>query len=84
MVATRAWPGLRFGAGPRGALALVRAARAHALLSGRDHVVPDDVKRIALPALVHRVIVSPELEIEGQRAEQVIPAILEKAEAPRA
>jgi MoxR-like ATPase len=81
---TRSWPGLRFGAGPRGTLALVRAARAFALLAGRDHVLPDDVKRVALPALVHRVILSPELEIEGQRAENVLPSILEKAEAPRA
>jgi MoxR-like ATPase len=81
--ATRSWKGLRVGAGPRGAIALVRAARALALLSGRDHVLPDDVKGVALAALGHRVIVSPELEIEGQRAEQVIPAILEKVEAPR-
>jgi MoxR-like ATPase len=81
--ATRAWKGLRNGAGPRGAISLVRAARAMALLSGRDHVLPDDIKAIALPALGHRVIVSPELEIEGQRAEHVIPAVLEKVEAPR-
>jgi MoxR-like ATPase len=81
--ATRTWKGLRAGAGPRGAIALVRAARAKALLAGRDHVLPDDVKSVALPALGHRVILSPELEIEGQRAEHVIPAILEKVEAPR-
>ena len=82
--ATRAWKGLRNGAGPRGAISLVRAARAMALLAGRDHVLPDDVKAVALPALGHRVIVSPELEIEGQRAEHVIPGVLEKVEAPRA
>ena len=82
--ATRTFKGLRVGAGPRGAISLVRAARAMALLAGRDHVLPDDVKAIALSALGHRVIVSPELEIEGQRAEHVIPAILEKVEAPRA
>ncbi len=81
--ATRSWKGLRCGAGPRGAIALVRAARAKALLSGRDHVLPDDVKSVSLSALGHRVILSPELEIEGQRAEHVIPAILEKVEAPR-
>ena len=82
--ATRAWKGLRNGAGPRGAISLVRAGRAMALLNGRDHVLPDDIKATALSALGHRVIVSPELEIEGQRAEHVIPAILEKVEAPRA
>ncbi len=81
--ATRTWKGLRCGAGPRGAIALVRAARAKALLAGRDHVLPDDVKAVSLSALGHRVILSPELEIEGQRAEHVIPAILEKVEAPR-
>ncbi len=82
--ATRTWPGLRIGAGPRGALSMVRAARGRALLLGRDFVLPDDVKRVALAALGHRVVVSPELEIEGQRAEQIIPSILEKVEAPRA
>jgi MoxR-like ATPase len=81
--ATRSWKGLRFGAGPRGAIALVRAARAMALLAGRDHVLPDDVKEAALPALGHRVLLSPELEIEGQRAEHVIPALLEKVDSPR-
>jgi MoxR-like ATPase len=82
--ATRAWKGLRNGAGPRGAISLIRGARAMALLAGRDHVLPDDIQAVALPALGHRVIVSPELEIEGQRAEHVIPAVIEKVEAPRA
>ena len=81
--ATRAYPGLRNGAGPRGAISLIRAARAAALLAGREFVIPDDVKRIAPEVLVHRVIVSPELEIEGQRAARIIPALLEKVEAPR-
>jgi MoxR-like ATPase len=81
--ATRSWRGLRVGAGPRGAISLVRAARASALLAGRDFVLPDDIKAVALPSLEHRVVVSPELEIEGQRAEHIIPSILEKVEAPR-
>jgi MoxR-like ATPase len=81
--ATRSYPGLRNGAGPRGGIALIRAARAVALLAGREFVIPDDVKRIASSVLVHRVIVSPELEIEGQRAARIIPALLEKVEAPR-
>jgi MoxR-like ATPase len=81
--ATRSWRGLRVGAGPRGAISLVRAARASALLAGRDFVLPDDIKSVVLPTLEHRVVVSPELEIEGQKAEHIIPAILEKVEAPR-
>jgi MoxR-like ATPase len=81
--ATRAWKGLRVGAGPRGAIALVRAARARALLAGRDFVTPDDVKALAVPALVHRIILAPELEIEGYRADQVVAEVVERVEAPR-
>jgi MoxR-like ATPase len=82
--ATRNWPGVTAGASPRGGISLVRAARAHALLSARDFVTPDDVKAVALPALRHRVTLAPELEIEGQTADQVLKAILNKVEAPRA
>lgn len=82
--ATRAWQGLRVGVGPRGAIALVRVARAAAILAGRDFVVPDDVKRMAIPALAHRIAVNPELEIEGVRAPRVLAEILERVEAPRA
>ena len=64
--ATRRWPGVTAGASPRGGIALVRAARAHALIGGRDFVTPDDVKAVALPALRHRLTLAPELEIEGQ------------------
>lgn len=81
---TRVRGGFRFGAGPRGAIALVRTARALALLDGRDHVVPDDVKRAALPCLRHRVILSPELSMEGQSADDLLAALLEEVEAPRA
>ena len=66
--ATRTWSGVAAGAGPRGGIAIVRAARAAALIAGRDFVTPDDVKRMALPALRHRIMPSPELELEGQRA----------------
>jgi MoxR-like ATPase len=81
--ATRSWPGLRVGVGPRGAISLVRAARALAVLSGRDYVIPDDVKRLAPPALLHRVIVAPEMEIEGYHPRRAIEEILERVEAPR-
>jgi MoxR-like ATPase len=80
---TRSWAGLRLGTGPRGAIGLVRAARAFALLDGRDFVVPDDIKRAALPVLRHRVQVAPELEMSGQDADQVLRTVLDDVEAPR-
>ena len=81
--ATRTWSGVAAGVGPRGGIALVRAARAAALLAGRDFVTPDDVKSMALPALRHRVTASPELEIEGHSVDSLLTALLEKVEAPR-
>ncbi|WP_101926283.1 MULTISPECIES: AAA family ATPase [Luteimonas] len=81
--ATRKWPGIALGAGPRGSLALVRAARAQAVLSGRDFVTPDDIRAIARPALRHRIALAPELQIEGQSADQVLDALLARVEAPR-
>ena len=81
--ASRDWPGVSVGAGPRGGIALLRAARGSALMQQRDFVIPDDVKRLAAPALRHRLILSPELEMEGQTSDDVIRAILEKVQAPR-
>jgi MoxR-like ATPase len=81
--ATRTWSGAAAGASPRGCIALIRAARAVALISGRDYVTPDDVKRMAPPCLRHRVTPAPELEIEGQDADSILAALLEKVEAPR-
>ena len=81
--ATRKWPGIALGAGPRGSIALVRAARAQAVLAGRDFVTPDDVREIAKPALRHRIALAPELQIEGQAADDVLHALLAKGEAPR-
>jgi MoxR-like ATPase len=81
--ATRTWSGVAAGAGPRGGIALVRAARAAALIAGRDFVTPDDVKAMALPALRHRITPSPELEIEGHNADRILQALLEKMDAPR-
>ena len=81
--ATRQWAGVATGAGPRGGIALVRVARAAAALAGRDFVTPDDVKRMALPALRHRVLPAPELELEGRDADAVLKDILEKTQAPR-
>ncbi|MBC7656111.1 MAG: MoxR family ATPase [Frankiaceae bacterium] len=81
--ATREWPGISLGAGPRGSLALVRAGRAHAVLQGRDFVTPDDIRAVAKPALRHRITLAPELQIEGMRIDAVIDALLAKVEAPR-
>ncbi|WP_353570836.1 MoxR family ATPase [Candidatus Albibeggiatoa sp. nov. BB20] len=81
--ATRNWSGISMGAGPRGGISLIRAARAAAVLSERDFVTPDDVKDIALATLRHRIRLAPELEIEGYDTDKVLMAILEKVEAPR-
>ena len=80
---TRNWAGVAAGAGPRGGIALTRAARAAALLAGRDFVTPDDVKSMALPALRHRVTPAPELEIEGQSSDMILKSLIERVEAPR-
>ncbi|HEX3700570.1 MAG TPA: MoxR family ATPase [Phenylobacterium sp.] len=80
---TRETPDLQSGASPRSAAQLALAARARAALDGRDYAIPDDVKALALPALRHRVILSPAAEIEGRRAEQVIQALVDQAAAPR-
>ena len=80
---TRDFPGIAAGAGSRGALALVRAARALALLRARAYVTPDDIKEIALPALRHRVRPAPELEIEGRGSDSLLTALLEQVPAPR-
>ncbi|GAA0702280.1 MoxR-like ATPase [Dyella sp. SG562] len=81
--ATREWPGVLGGAGPRGGLALVRLARAQAVLDGRDFVTPDDVRAVALPALRHRLLLAPEALIERQRPDDVLKALLHKVAAPR-
>ena len=81
--ATREHAGLARGAGPRASIALIRAARAKGLLSGRAFATPDDVKAVALSVLRHRVSLSPELEIEGRDADSVIGDLLGEVQAPR-
>jgi MoxR-like ATPase len=81
--ATRSWPGLTIGAGPRASIALVRGARARALLRGGEFVIPDDVKGCALAVLRHRVRLSPELDIDGLEVDQVIKQVLDQIAAPR-
>jgi len=81
--ATRDWQGLSIGAGPRGSISLIAAARAQAMLNARDHITPDDIKDIALPVLRHRVGLAPEMELEGYTTDQILQGILDKIEAPR-
>ncbi len=80
---TRETADLQSGASPRSAAQLALAARARAALDGRDYVIPDDVKGLALPVLRHRVILSPAAEIEGRRSDEVIQGLVERAAAPR-
>jgi MoxR-like ATPase len=81
--ATRVSPHLAAGASPRAAAMLAGAARAAAALDGRDYVVPDDVRALAPAVLRHRVALSPAAEIDGQRTEDVVAALIGEIEAPR-
>jgi MoxR-like ATPase len=81
--ATRESPSLNLGVSPRGATALLATARAWAWLTGRDYVIPDDVKALALPTLRHRIQLRPEAEMEGVTADSVINAILAHVPVPR-
>jgi len=81
--ATRESPDLETGASPRAGAMLATAARARAVLEGRDYVIPDDVKALALPALRHRVIPSPAAEIEGKLTDDTLKGLIERVEAPR-
>ena len=81
--ATRSSPSVSLGASPRGATALLLAARAWAWLSGRDYVTPDDVKALALPVLRHRLALRPEAELEGVTADGVVSGVLDTVPVPR-
>lgn len=81
--ATRDWQGIESGAGPRASVALVRAARAHALLAGNDFVTPGDVKAVAHAVLRHRIKLSADLEIEGYRPDDLLVDLLAGVAAPR-
>jgi MoxR-like ATPase len=81
--ATREEPTLSLGASPRATVALMRAARAAAVLEGRSFVTPDDVKDRVLSVLRHRVTLSPELEVEGRSADDALQSILMRVVAPK-
>ncbi len=82
--ATREWPGIAVGSGSRGPIAVIRAAKAAALMAARAFVVPDDVKGVALAALRHRVVLSADAQLDGHSPDDLIRAILDSTAAPRA
>ncbi|MFP3905082.1 MAG: AAA family ATPase [Armatimonadota bacterium] len=80
--ASRNHDSVQLGASPRGSLALMRCSQGVAALDGRSHIVPDDIKRVAVPALSHRLIIKPDERIRGIGPEDVIEDILEAVEVP--
>jgi MoxR-like ATPase len=80
--ATRTDARVALGASPRGSLALLKLARAEAAIRGRDFVLPDDVKTMAVPALAHRLVLRPELWVSGTTAQQVVHVLLEQVPVP--
>jgi MoxR-like ATPase len=81
--ATRSSPDLRLGASPRAALHLLRAAKAHAAISGRSHVLPDDVQTLAIPVLAHRLLMSNESQAARIGAADVVAGLLDRLPVPR-
>ena len=79
---TRNHPSLLLGVSPRGAIALIRASQACAVLAGRDYILPDDVKRMALPVLSHRLILTPEARMKGHSAQQILLSLLSSVPVP--
>ncbi len=80
---TREHPAIQFGASPRSATMLARASRGLAALNGRDYVIPDDIKHLAVPTLRHRVSLAPGADIEGITTDHTIEQIVEQTAAPR-
>ncbi|MCE3227009.1 MAG: magnesium chelatase [Bacteroidetes bacterium] len=81
--ATRKNPGLYLGASPRASLAILNASKACACLQNRDFVTPEDIKYVCFPVLRHRVMLTPEKEMEGVQVDTVIQQIIDKVEVPR-
>jgi MoxR-like ATPase len=79
---TREWPTFSLGASPRAGVAILRGARAVAALEGRSYIVPDDVQEVVLPALRHRVILTPEAEVEGRSPDEMLTELIRSVEVP--
>ncbi|MFI2752655.1 AAA family ATPase [Cellulomonas sp. P22] len=84
VTATRQDPGLRLGASPRASIQLLRAAKALAAMSGRDHVLPDDVQRLAEPVLAHRLLPSTEARLSGRSTTDIVREIVTQIALPTA
>ncbi|MCO5967229.1 AAA family ATPase [Actinoallomurus soli] len=82
VTATRNHPELRLGASPRATLQLVRAARAYAALDDRDYVLPDDLQRLAVPVLAHRLLPTAEAQVQRRSAEQIVAELVERVAVP--
>jgi MoxR-like ATPase len=83
VTATRHHEAIQIGAGPRASLALLESSRALAVLRGRDFITPDDIKELAGPVMIHRVILTPEAEMEGTTLPDILRQIFERVEVPR-
>ena len=84
VAATREAPGVQVGASPRGSLALLKLSRCRAALAGRDFVIPEDVKAVAVPALAHRLSLRPELWVQRLRPEDLVLELLDRVPTPKA
>jgi MoxR-like ATPase len=82
--ATRQHPQVDVGASPRAELDLMQLARAHALLSGRDHVIPEDVRGLAIPAMAHRISLRPEMWVRRVQSADVLKELIQRTPVPRA
>jgi MoxR-like ATPase len=80
--ATRKWPTFALGVSPRAGVAILRGARAVAALEGRGYSVPDDVQEVVLPALRHRVMLTPEAEVEGRSPDELLTELVRSVEVP--
>ena len=80
---TRSNANLYLGASPRASIAIMDASKALAAINGRDFITPDDIKKVAIPVLGHRILLTPEREMEGLTAQQVVKQIVDGIEIPR-
>jgi MoxR-like ATPase len=79
---TRAHQALQLGVSPRGAIALLRAGQACAVLAGRDYVLPDDIRHVAFSVLSHRLVLTPEARMKGYSAENILKQLLDTLPVP--
>ena len=80
---TRNHPHLYLGGSPRASIAVLKTSKAYAAINGRDFVIPEDIKKVIYPVLRHRLILTPEREMEGMTTDKVIEIIVQSVEVPR-